>query len=179
MGSYVQRFLGGALSRSTPPPARPGRSFRQVTTVMCEDAVAAAAEAFPAWSSMPAATRAYHLQQVGRVFVEHGEELARLETRDNGRLLDENRIRAGVGMAFTWNRAGRGHLGGGHGRSVVLDSGTIGITRREPYGVVAAVIPGMRRSAMSLEQGFACPRCGQHGRREAGRTGVRVGVALR
>ena len=104
-------------------------------------AVAAAAAAFPAWSSMPAATRAYHLRQVGHVFGEHGEELARLETRDNGRLLEENRIRAGVGMAFTWNRAAEATLEAVMGRSVVLDADTIGFTRREPYGVVAAVIP--------------------------------------
>ena len=104
-------------------------------------AVKAAAAAFRSWSSLPAATRAHYLQQVGKIFADHGEELANLETRDNGRLLEENRIRAGAGMAFTWNRAAEATLEAVSGQSVVLDPSTLGITLREPYGVVAAVIP--------------------------------------
>ncbi|MBA2810196.1 aldehyde dehydrogenase family protein [Streptomyces sp. KM273126] len=104
-------------------------------------AVAAAREAFPTWSALPAAVRGHYLQQVAKVFVEHGEELARLETRDNGRLLAENVQRAGIGMAFLWNQAAGRTLEAVTGDSVVLDPTSFGLTRREPYGVVAAIVP--------------------------------------
>ncbi|MFF8015376.1 aldehyde dehydrogenase family protein [Streptomyces sp. NPDC007929] len=104
-------------------------------------AVAAAKEAFPGWSALPAAVRGFYLQQVAMVFAEHGEELARLETRDNGRLLGENLQRAGIGMAFVWNQAAGRTLEAVTGDSVVLDPTSFGFTRREPYGVVAAIVP--------------------------------------
>lgn len=104
-------------------------------------AVAAAAAAFPAWSALPQAVRAFHLRRVAEIFMKHGEELSRLETDDNGRLLSENQTRAGIGMAFVWNQAASLTLEAVTGRSVVLDATTTGLTRREPYGVVAAIIP--------------------------------------
>lgn len=104
-------------------------------------AVTAAKDAFPGWSALPAAVRGFYLQQVAKVFAEHGEELARLETRDNGRLLGENIQRAGIGMAFVWNQAAGRTLEAVTGDSVVLDPTSFGFTRREPYGVVAAIVP--------------------------------------
>ncbi|MEW2401850.1 aldehyde dehydrogenase family protein [Streptomyces sp. NPDC046862] len=106
-----------------------------------DTAVRAAKEAFPGWSALPAAVRGHYLQQVAKVFAEHGEELARLETRDNGRLLGENIQRAGIGMAFVWNQAAGRTLEAVTGDSVVLDPAGFGFTRREPYGVVAAIVP--------------------------------------
>ena len=50
-------------------------------------AVEAAAAAFPAWSAMIPAERAFYLKAVGDLFLQHGDELATLETRDNGSLL--------------------------------------------------------------------------------------------
>jgi aldehyde dehydrogenase (NAD+) len=104
-------------------------------------AVAAAASAFAEWSAMPAAARGAYLRKVAEVFTEHGEELARLESRDNGFLLRNTLKRVGPGLNFLWNRAAGLTLNAITGQSVSLDQGTLGITRREPYGVVAAVIP--------------------------------------
>jgi (Z)-2-((N-methylformamido)methylene)-5-hydroxybutyrolactone dehydrogenase len=140
-GQLRSSFSGHSLDSVDPAT---GETWARIPAGDSNDvnaAVAAAVAAFPSWSSMPAASRAYRLQQVGKVFAAHGEELAQLETRDNGRLLEENRIRAGAGMAFTWNRAAEATLEAVTGQSVVLDTTTLGVTRREPYGVVAAVIP--------------------------------------
>ncbi|GAA0955069.1 aldehyde dehydrogenase family protein [Actinocorallia libanotica] len=54
-----------------------------------DDAVTAAKKAFPKWSSMPAAGRAFFLHKVAEVFTENAAELASLETRDNGRIIRE------------------------------------------------------------------------------------------
>jgi aldehyde dehydrogenase (NAD+) len=104
-------------------------------------AVAAAAEAFPQWSALPAAARGAYLRKVADVFAVHGEELARLESRDNGFLLKNTLTRVGPGLNFLWNQAASQTLESVTGQSVVLDPGTLGITRREPYGVVAVIVP--------------------------------------
>jgi aldehyde dehydrogenase (NAD+) len=104
-------------------------------------AVEAASAAFAGWSALPAAARGHFLQQVALLFTRHGEELARLETLDNGRVLAENMQRAAIGMSFLWNRAAGETLPAATGRSVPLDPNTLGYTLREPYGVVAAIVP--------------------------------------
>jgi aldehyde dehydrogenase (NAD+) len=79
--------------------------------------------------------------EVAKVFLAHGEELAQLETRDNGTLIAENRQIAGMGMAFLWERAADATLAAMTGRSAILAPTSMGFTRREPFGVVAAIVP--------------------------------------
>ena len=104
-------------------------------------AVAAATAAFPAWSGLPAAARCYYLKQVADIFVQHAEELARLETLDNGWPLADNIRTFGMGMKFLWERSGSLTLEAITGRSAILDRNMMGYTLREPYGVVAAIVP--------------------------------------
>jgi aldehyde dehydrogenase (NAD+) len=106
-----------------------------------DDAVAAARRAAPAWAALSSTTRAWYLQQVAQVFVEHGEELAEIETTENGRVLGMNRVRAATGMAFLWNRMAGETLGAVNGRTVPLEDGKFGMTLRVPFGVVAAIVP--------------------------------------
>lgn len=112
-------------------------------------AVAAARAAQPAWAALPAAARAHLMREVGLIFMEHGEEISRLETTDNGRLLGENIQRAGLGMYHLWNGHANLTAEAMKGRSVVLDNGMMGFTRREPYGVIAAIVPWNAPVAMS------------------------------
>jgi aldehyde dehydrogenase (NAD+) len=104
-------------------------------------AVSAAARAFPEWSSLPAPARAAYLRKVAKLFTEHGEELARLETTDNGNLLWITQQMNGVGMTMLWDLLAHETLAAVTGRSVALDPRTLGLTLREPYGVVAAIVP--------------------------------------
>jgi aldehyde dehydrogenase (NAD+) len=137
---------------------RPARSGRLIDTVNpttgevwaqipagdssdVDDAVAAARRAFGEWAALTSTQRSWYLQQVAQVFVEHGEELAELETFDNGRVLAMNRVRAATGMAFLWNRMAGETLGAVNGRTVPLEDGKLGMTLRVPYGVVAAIVP--------------------------------------
>ena len=68
-------------------------------------AVAAASAAFPAWAALAPTARAAYLEKAAAVFVEYGEELALLETTDNGNLLEVSRAVNGEGMTVLWNRA--------------------------------------------------------------------------
>ena len=104
-------------------------------------AVAAAKAAQPAWAALPSGVRGNYLERAAELFRTHGAELGELETADNGNLLSITKIVAEVVLPSTWTRAANDALAGATGQSAVLDHTTIGYTRREPYGVVAAIIP--------------------------------------
>ncbi|GAB3967586.1 aldehyde dehydrogenase [Actinoallomurus acanthiterrae] len=104
-------------------------------------AVAAARAAFPAWSAMPAAGRAHILRKVAGVFAANARELAELETRDNGRIITETSKRDVPGMTYLWQLAAAECAAAVEGKTVILGPGSMGFTRRIPYGVVVGIIP--------------------------------------
>ncbi|MFI6732959.1 aldehyde dehydrogenase family protein [Nonomuraea sp. NPDC050451] len=106
-----------------------------------EAAVAAARRAFPSWSALPALARAGYLRKVSEVFARNAEELARLETRDNGRILRDTLKKDLPGMAYLWQLAAGQCLDAAKGDTVILGPDTLGLTRREPYGVAVCIIP--------------------------------------
>ncbi|WP_431911362.1 aldehyde dehydrogenase family protein [Nonomuraea jabiensis] len=106
-----------------------------------EAAVAAARRAFPAWSALPALARAGYLRKVSEVFARNADELARLETRDNGRILRDTLKKDLPGMAYLWQLAAGQCLDAAKGDTVILGPDTLGLTRREPYGVAVCIIP--------------------------------------
>ncbi|MFE3453874.1 aldehyde dehydrogenase family protein [Nonomuraea sp. NPDC059194] len=106
-----------------------------------EAAVAAARAALPSWSALPALGRAHFLRKVAAVFADHAEELARIETRDNGRILRDTLHRDLPGMRFLWELAAGQVLDAVRGDTVILGPDSLGLTRREPYGVALAIIP--------------------------------------
>ncbi|MEV6029928.1 aldehyde dehydrogenase family protein [Nonomuraea sp. NPDC052116] len=106
-----------------------------------EAAVAAARRAFPGWSALPALARAGYLRKVSEVFARNAEELARLETRDNGRILRDTLKKDLPGMAYLWQLAAGQCLDAAKGDTVILGPDTLGLTRREPYGVAVCIIP--------------------------------------
>jgi len=56
-----------------------------------DDAARAAAEAFPTWRRVPAATRVQYLFKLKALMEEHFEDLARSITLENGKILDDAR----------------------------------------------------------------------------------------
>ncbi|WP_308250892.1 aldehyde dehydrogenase family protein [Nonomuraea rhizosphaerae] len=148
--SDYRNLIGGALV-----PAADGRTMESVNPATgepwaripasgpqdAEAAVAAARAAFPRWSAMPALGRAHFLRKVSEVFAEHAEELARLETRDNGRILRDTLKKDLPGMAYLWQLAAGQCLEAVKGDTVILGPDALGMTRREPYGVAVCIIP--------------------------------------
>ncbi|MER6947979.1 aldehyde dehydrogenase family protein [Nonomuraea sp. NPDC000554] len=104
-------------------------------------AVEAARRAFPRWSALPALGRAHYLRKVSELFAEHAEELARLETRDNGRILRDTLHKDLPGMTYLWQLAAGQCLDAVKGDTVILGPDALGLTRREPYGVAVCIIP--------------------------------------
>ena len=105
-----------------------------------DEAVAAAKAAFPAWSALSPDERSVYLKRVGNLFTEHADELARLESTDNGNPLSISKM-VFDDMKVLWDRKAHETLESSTGRTVPLGPTTLGLTIREPYGVIAAIVP--------------------------------------
>jgi acyl-CoA reductase-like NAD-dependent aldehyde dehydrogenase len=117
----------------------------QVAEAGAEDidrAVKAARKAFTSgpWPRMTAAQRQRVLWKLGDLILEHADELARLETLDNGKPIFESR-QIDVGMV-----AGCFHYFAGWatkltGETIPVNPAFFNFTLREPIGVIGAIIP--------------------------------------
>jgi aldehyde dehydrogenase (NAD+) len=121
-----------------------------------QGAVAAAKAASKAWAALPPDSRRDYMLQVANLFLEHGEELAVLESRDNGNPLAIMQYVDTLAMKTLWDRKAHETLRASTGRTVPLDATSIGMTLREPYGVIACIIPyNMPVAMMSSKAGCA------------------------
>src|SRR6266516_577698 len=96
----VQSFIGGKFrdsrSEKTDPIPNPATgetiaSLPHSTREEINEAVAAAKQAFPAWSDTPVPERAQVMFRFKALFDQHIDELSEIVTRENGKTLDESR----------------------------------------------------------------------------------------
>ena len=157
IGGVMKPAASGALLDSVNPST--GEIWAQIPASGAEDAneaVASAKAAFPAWSALPPAERRDVLKRVAQLFEIHGDELANLESTDNGNPIYVSQASCGTGMVTLWERKSQETLAASTGRTVPLDPTTLGMTLREPYGVVAAIVPyNMPVAMMSNKLGGA------------------------
>jgi acyl-CoA reductase-like NAD-dependent aldehyde dehydrogenase len=101
-------------------------------------AVARATKAFPAWRAVAPADRARLLRRVATLVEEHGEELARLESRNVGKPIAGARGEVGMVAQVFHYYAGAvdKHLG-----ETIPVAGGVDLTFREPLGVVGLIVP--------------------------------------
>ncbi|WP_420347633.1 aldehyde dehydrogenase [Pelagibius sp.] len=105
-------------------------------------AVAAAKEAFRsrAWRGLNATARGKLMNKLADLIGQHADRLADLETKDNGKLIVE--MRAQVGYLAEWYRYFGGLADKIEGAVLPIDKpNMLAYTRREPLGVVAAIVP--------------------------------------
>ena len=102
-------------------------------------AVTAAREAFPAWRDTAPQDRGRLVARVGRLVAEHHDELASIETANQGKPLSQAKSDfEGAERYFEYYAGAADKL---EGRSVPMGSDQIDFTLREPYGVSAQIIP--------------------------------------
>lgn len=106
-----------------------------------ETVVSVARNAYPGWSSLPARTRGDYLRRIGDMISEHGEELLKLETRNNGWVLDEYQYLTIVLKQIWYDAAGAASLLGSQGKTVQMGPDNFGYTLRRPFGVVLGILP--------------------------------------
>lgn len=103
-------------------------------------AVAAAKAAFPGWRATPAPKRGEILYRVGQLLAARKEEVARILTREMGKVLVEARgdVQEGIDMAYYMAGEGR-RLFGSVVPSELPNKAALGV--RDPLGVVACITP--------------------------------------
>jgi acyl-CoA reductase-like NAD-dependent aldehyde dehydrogenase len=101
-------------------------------------AVARAKDAFPAWRAVAPADRGRLLRRLATLVEEHGEELARLESRNVGKPIAG--ARGEVGMVAQVFHYYAGAVDKHFGETIPVGGG-IDLTFREPLGVVGLIVP--------------------------------------
>lgn len=146
----LQNYVGGKWVESASQAGReiydPGRgeSIGYVpfsTPSEVDDAVGSASESFRKWSQLPLAERIKYLFRIRRMFEKHFEELARVNTLNHGKTLEESRgdlVRAmeNVDMAIATAQT----VAKGENLDQVAD-GLDEAVVKEPLGVFAIVSP--------------------------------------
>ena len=119
-----------------------GDAFAEVAIAGDADvdrAVRAATEAFPAWRDTDPAVRGRTLNQVADRIRDHADDLAGVESRDQGKPVSQARSDVvGAARYFEYYAGAADKL---EGRSVPVGPGQVDYTLREPYGVSAQVVP--------------------------------------
>jgi acyl-CoA reductase-like NAD-dependent aldehyde dehydrogenase len=101
-------------------------------------AVARANEAFPAWRAVAPADRARLLRGLATLVEEHGEELARIESRNVGKPIAG--ARGEIGMVAQVFHYYAGAVDKHFGETIPV-AGGVDLTFREPLGVVGLIVP--------------------------------------
>lgn len=118
-------------------------------------AVRAAQRAFTNWWALPTLARAAHLRAIADAIAANSAELAEIETRDNGRVINETLLGdlPACAQMFHFFAGAADKL---HGDTVQVGSVSFNFTRREPHGVVGVIIPwNAPLSLMSAKVGAA------------------------
>ena len=112
------------------------------TQVDVDRAVAAARESFEkkTWRGMDPSKKEKILWDLSALLAKHKDELARLESSENGKTLREA-IGADVEPAIDAFRYYAGWVRKIYGETIPVDGPFLNYTMREPVGVVAAIVP--------------------------------------
>ncbi|MFB6221896.1 MAG: aldehyde dehydrogenase [Halolamina sp.] len=141
-GPYVggERVAGGETLTTRNPAT--GEAIATVETAdagVVDDAVAAAREAFPDWRDTDPDERGRIVYRIGQLVREHRDDLADLESRDQGK--PRAQAHSDMGGAARYFEYYAGAADKLEGRSVPVGTGGVDYTLREPYGVSAQVTP--------------------------------------
>ena len=121
-----------------PATEEPIAELEQAGVEETDAAVARAKTAFPAWRGVAPADRARILRRLATLVDEHGEELARIESRNVGKPISG--ARGEVGMVAEVFHFYAGAVDKHHGQTIPVGGG-VDMTFREPFGVVGLIVP--------------------------------------
>ncbi|MEV0598085.1 aldehyde dehydrogenase [Streptomyces sp. NPDC050315] len=141
-GRWVEPASGEYFESTNPATRQALYRAARGNAVDIDRAVAAAKAAFedPGWRDLSQTRRGHLLRRLGDLIAENAEELARMETQDNGKLLREMRGQLASLPEYFHYYAGLADKI--HGDVVpTSDRQVLNYTAREPLGVVGAITP--------------------------------------
>jgi len=139
-GQWVDSIEGEWIAVENPAIKQ---AFARVPRARAEDvnrAVTAAKKAFRAWSRMAAGDRGKLLFRIADAMEADKEQLARFISTENGNAL-RTQSRGEAAMAVEVFRYVAGLSREIKGNTMTLNPDNLDYTRREPYGVVGAIVP--------------------------------------
>ncbi|MFI1337345.1 aldehyde dehydrogenase family protein [Streptomyces sp. NPDC020845] len=142
-GEWQAASSGAEFETLDPATGRPHATVSDAGASDADAAVRAARAALesPAWAGITPAQRARILWRVGDLIDEHAEELAALETLDQGQPLGISRAVSVAGAAEHF-RYYAGYVTKIYGETAPLSfPGVLQYTKREPVGVCALITP--------------------------------------
>ena len=139
-GEWSDSFTGETFEDINPATLEPMGVFQKASLEDVNNAVDSAEEAFESWSRTPAPQRGRILFRAARMLEERKEELARLLTMENGKILEEARGEVQEAIDMAYYAAGEGRrLLGETAPSELPDK--FCMTVRRPIGVVGLITP--------------------------------------
>ena len=141
-GAWVDASDGGTFDSANPTNGEVWSRVPEATAEDVDRAVRAAHAAFTdgAWASMTPTERGKCLRRLAELLADKSEELVRIESIDTGKMLKETRWQAKYIAEFFQFYAGCADKISGE--TLPIDKPDLFVfTKREPLGVVAAVVP--------------------------------------
>jgi betaine-aldehyde dehydrogenase len=138
-GQLVEAASGEVMDAVNPATGEVVATIPAGDTEDVQVAYEAADAAFPEWSEAPPAERAHALRTLADVVDAHADELAALDVMDNGSPIKE--MRKDVPIATAQLRYFAGLVLQLRGETIPTGPGRLNYTLRQPYGVVARIIP--------------------------------------
>jgi acyl-CoA reductase-like NAD-dependent aldehyde dehydrogenase len=139
-GAWVPAKTGETILVENPANRQPIASVPRGRAEDVEAAVAAAASAFPAWSRVAPRERGRLLLRIADVLELRAEEIARQVATETGNALRTQARPEALGLAQIFRYFG-GLASELKGEVIPLGEHVLSYTRREPIGVVGAIIP--------------------------------------
>ena len=141
-GAPVDAASGETYTTMNPATEEPICTVAKAGAEDVDRAVKAARAAFDSgpWPRMKPADRQRILWRLGDLILEHGDELGRLETLDNGKPIFESR-QIDVSMVASCFHYFAGWATKLYGDTIPVNPAWFNFTLREPLGVIGAIIP--------------------------------------
>jgi betaine-aldehyde dehydrogenase len=139
-GAWVAAQSGDTLAVENPATRQPIANVPRGRAADVEAAVAAAHGAFPAWSRVPPRDRGRILLRIADALDSRAEEIGRQIAQETGNALRTQARPEAQGLAQFFRYFG-GLAGEAKGTVIPLNEDLLSYTRREPIGVVGAIIP--------------------------------------
>ncbi|QFT79975.1 NAD/NADP-dependent betaine aldehyde dehydrogenase [Roseovarius sp. THAF27] len=141
-GAWTEGSDGQTMTSQNPATGQDWASFACASGADVDRAVRAARRALndPAWRDMTQTQRGKLLYRLAELIEEHAAELGRIETTDSGKLLAETAAQSAyVGDYYRYYAGLADKI---EGAVLPIDKPDMHVyTRREPIGVVAAIVP--------------------------------------
>lgn len=139
-GKWVPASDGGVFKSSSPATGEYLASCAEATKEDVDKAVEAAWKAFETWKETTPAQRAELLLKIADVIDANKEQLAQIETLDNGKPIRET-LNVDIPMAADHFRYFASVIRAEEGTATMLDNNTMSIVLKEPIGVVGQIVP--------------------------------------